>query len=103
MCDTTGAGRKTRVQRYGVGVPHHFFLQWRQHDWFVDVSIIKDIPEISTENDVRFERFHCGGNGCQNVNKVETGVRLTHIPTGIVVTYKKGGFFCNKLISYLSF
>lgn len=38
------------------------------------------------EKDIKFERFHCGGNGGQNVNKVETGVRLIHIPTGIAVT-----------------
>ncbi|MEE3313291.1 MAG: peptide chain release factor-like protein, partial [Treponema sp.] len=38
------------------------------------------------EKDIRMERFHCGGNGGQNVNKVETGVRLIHIPTGISVT-----------------
>ena len=36
--------------------------------------------------DLLFERFHCGGKGGQNVNKVETGVRLTHIPSGISVT-----------------
>jgi peptide chain release factor len=61
--------------------PHH-----KRKNWYVDVSIIPELEEISTEQDIRFERFHCGGNGGQNVNKVETGVRLTHLPTGITVT-----------------
>lgn len=42
--------------------------------------------EVYKENEIRFERFHCGGKGGQNVNKVETGARLIHIPTGITVT-----------------
>ena len=61
--------------------PHH-----KRKNWFVDVSIIPEQEVICTDNNVRFERFHCGGKGGQNVNKVETGARLTHIPTGIVVT-----------------
>ena len=44
------------------------------------------MENICTEQNIRFERFHSGGNGGQNVNKVETGVRLTHLPTGITVT-----------------
>lgn len=58
----------------------------KRKNWFIDVSLIPEPEEVNTEQNVRFERFHCGGNGGQNVNKVETGVRLIHIPTGIVVT-----------------
>lgn len=58
----------------------------KRKNWFVDVSIIPEQEVVCTDPTIRFERFHCGGKGGQNVNKVETGDRLIHIPTGITVT-----------------
>lgn len=65
--------------------PHH-----KRKNWFIDVSVIPEIKGNEyggylDDRDVIVESFHCGGKGGQNVNKVETGVRLTHVPTGIVV------------------
>ena len=50
----------------------------------MDVSIIPEQTEIAAYKEYRIEKFHCGGKGGQNVNKVETGVRIIHIPTGLV-------------------
>lgn len=61
--------------------PHH-----RRKNWYIACSVIPEAEkeEPFDERDVRMERFHSGGHGGQNVNKVETGVRLVHLPTGIV-------------------
>jgi len=58
----------------------------KRKNWFVDVSIFREQQKTEfSENLVRFETFRCGGHGGQNVNKVETGVRAIHVPTGIAV------------------
>ena len=58
----------------------------KRKNWYVDVSIIPEREMVEDSADYRIEKFHCGGKGGQNVNKVESGVRVIHIPTGITVT-----------------
>ena len=56
----------------------------KRKNWYVDVSIIPEQDKVASDQEYRIEKFHCGGKGGQNVNKVETGVRIIHIPTGLV-------------------
>ena len=62
--------------------------QGRIHTSTATVAVLPEAQEIDiaiAETDIRMDRFHSGGAGGQNVNKVESGVRLTHIPSGIAV------------------
>lgn len=56
-------------------------------NWYVDVSVLDEAEEVGDfrEEDCSVETMHSGGKGGQNVNKVETGVRIRHLPTGITV------------------
>lgn len=67
----------------------------RIHTSTATVSVLPELEDIDLHinpDDIAFVAFRSGGHGGQNVNKVSTAVRLTHKPTGIVVTAQSERF-----------
>ncbi|MDR0927813.1 MAG: peptide chain release factor 1 [Ignavibacteria bacterium] len=61
----------------------------RLHTSAASVAVLPEAEDVDVqikENDLRIDVFRSGGAGGQNVNKVETAIRITHIPTGIVIS-----------------
>ncbi len=93
VCEVKGKGAYSRL-KYESGVHRvqrvpETEASGRIHTSTVTVAVLPQVEEVEVDinpDELRIDIFHSSGAGGQNVQKVATAVRITHLPTGIVAT-----------------
>ena len=76
-----GVHRLVRISPYDANA--------RRHTSFAAVYVFPEVEDVEfelNENDIKVDTFRAGGAGGQHINKTDSAVRMTHLPTNIVVS-----------------
>jgi peptide chain release factor len=88
------------VQWIGTSMyrPHH-----KRKNWFVSIKVLSPVAEENwNNNEIKIERMRSSGAGGQHVNKTESAIRVTHLPTGIsAISREERSQHLNKQLAML--